>query len=226
MVSLLVSLAAVATALAWSVTAPVAAFPGAAGSSPPRPVFATSSGAALAWSLPIAPFVFGTAIISILPLPARLPLEYDGPVLIGVSATLTLGTGIAVQTVARARGWGPRSGVAGALLAAVGYTLVALGGAQIGLPLFVVICAAMGLSYGLCLREGLLDLETLAPPERRGLLTGLFYVVTYIGFGLPLLLEVVRPLAGLTVPFVILAVVALAAALTRAVQLRAGHPAR
>jgi hypothetical protein len=69
------------------------------------------------------------------------------------------------------------------------------------------------------LREGLIDLEAAAPKRLRGALVGAFYVVTYIGFGLPLILTTVGP----TVSTAVLAVMAALASLTavsRAVRLR------
>jgi hypothetical protein len=39
----------------------------------------------------------------------------------------------------------------------------------------------------------LIDLEAAAPQHLRGALTGVFYVVTYIGFALPLLLATAEP---------------------------------
>jgi len=41
------------------------------------------------------------------------------------------------------------------------------------------------------MRDGLIDLEAAAPQDRRGALTGAFYALSYLGFGLPLLLTVV-----------------------------------
>jgi hypothetical protein len=69
------------------------------------------------------------------------------------------------------------------------------------------------------LREGLIDLEAAAPQHVRGALTGIFYAVTYIGFGLPLLLAMV----GSGVSQVILAVIAALAsttAISRTIRLR------
>ncbi|GAB3665870.1 MFS transporter [Nocardioides korecus] len=185
-----------------------------------------SARAALAWSLPVGLVVFASPTITIVTLPPRLPTAYDGPLLVGVAAILALGTGIVIQTVARQRAWGPRSGVAGAACSAAGFTLMAATGPHLGLVAFAVICVLMGLAYGLCLREGLLDVETLSPPARRGTLTGLYYVVTYLGFGVPLLLVAVRPAAGVVLPALALALVALLVAVGRALQLRHGHPAR
>ncbi len=222
-VSLALSLVAVLLAVAWAV--PRSGDAGSAsGAGEGRA--AGSSRAALAWSLPVGLLVFASVIITITTLPARLPSRYDGPALVGVSAALSLSFGIAVQALARSRGWGPRAGVAGAVFSACGFGVAALAGEQIGIATMVVVCALMGLSYGLCLREGLLDVETLAPGDQRGLLTGVFYVVTYIGFGLPLLLVLVQPALGASAPLVVCAVVAALVAATRTAQVRRGHPAR
>jgi MFS family permease len=219
--SLALSLGAVALARLRAV--PVSG-PGAHGDGPSAA--GTSSGTTLAWSLPVGLLVFASVVITITTLPARLPSGYDGPVLVGVGAALSLGSGITAQTVARARGWGPRAGVAGALSSMVGFLLSAGAGTHMAVGTLVVVCLVMGAAYGLCLREGLLDVETLAPPSRRGTLTGVFYVVTYVGFGLPLLLVLLRGLLGAGTPLVACAVIALTVAATRALQLRRGHPAR
>lgn len=221
--SLVLSLAAVA--VAWRVSVPISRRRhGDAG--PASPAAHQSARAALTWSLPVAVVVFGSATVALVTLTPRLPTGVDGPFLFGVSAILSLGGGVGVQTLARQRGWGPRSGVVGLLASALGFGLVAAGGEQVGVPLFVVVCVVMGVAYGLCLREGLLDVETLAPPAQRGLLTGVFYVATYLGFGLPLLLTLLDPYAGVVLPAAGFAVLALALAACRGVQLRAGHPAR
>ncbi len=219
------ALSLVTVLLAWLWAAPLT--PHSHGGGKPGDRFpGASAGAALAWSLPVGLLVFASAIITIVTLPARLPAGYDGPLLVGLSASLTLVSGIVVQALARNRGWGPRAGVAGAALSASGFAVAALAGAEIGIALLVAVCVLMGAAYGLGLREGLLDVETLAPGERRGLITGLFYVVTYIGFGLPLLLVVLRDSLGASLPLAVCAGIALAVAGTRTLQLRSGHPAR
>ncbi len=225
-VSLLLSVGAVVLAAVASVPETRRRLDAAAGR--PRPAVdpVHSARAAMAWSLPVGLVVFASPTITIVTLPPRLPAAYDGPLLVGVAAILALGTGILVQAVARRRAWGPRAGVAGAAASAAGFAVTAAAGAHLGLPAFALVCVLMGVAYGLCLREGLLDVETLAPPERRGTLTGIYYVVTYLGFGVPLLLVAVRPVAGVVVPALVLAAIALAVALTRVVQLRGGHPAR
>ena len=222
--SLLLSLGALG--VAWRVSAPHGLRPRGDGAGPAPAAAYQSARAALAWSLPVAIVVFGSATVELVTLTPRLPAGIDGPFLFGISAVLSLGGGIVIQAVARARGWGPRTGVVGLLCSALGFALVAAGGEHVGVPLFVAACLVMGLAYGLCLREGLLDVETLAPPARRGLLTGVFYVATYVGFGLPLLLTLLTPYAGVVLPAVGFSVLALALAACRGVQLRAGHPVR
>ena len=175
---------------------------------------------ALLWALPLAPWVFASATVSFVTMTARLGDRYSGPLLPGFAAALTLGAGILVQTAARHRNWGPQAGTTGAALAALGYCLVAVGGAHPALGLFIVCALVLGTAYGLCLREGLLDLESLAPPASRGALTGIFYVGTYLGFGLPVLLVVIEPTMGPSLPLVILAAVAAIVAVVRFRRLR------
>lgn len=44
---------------------------------------------------------------------------------------------------------------------------------------FALTAVILGCAYGLCLGQGLQDVERLAPRDARGLVTGLFYVVSY-----------------------------------------------
>ncbi|MGC0365550.1 hypothetical protein ABH922_003534 [Rhodococcus sp. 27YEA15] len=219
-VSAVLSVISVGAAARWS-TSPT---PTAGDAVVPDPTDARRSvGSALSWALPLAPWVFASATVAFVTMTARLGDRFSGPLLPGVGAALTLGAGIAVQFAARRRNWGPQAGVVGAAAAALGYCLAAIGGAHPRLELFVVCTLVLGVAYGLCLREGLLDLESLAPAARRGTLTGIFYVGTYLGFGLPLLLVVLEPIVGPSVPLLALAVVAGGAAATRMVRLRR-HP--
>ena len=70
----------------------------------------------------------------------------------------------------------------------------------------------LGVAYGLCLREGLVDVERFAPRGSRALVIGVFYVCTYLGFGLPVALARLRPVTGVTGPLVVLAALAALAA--------------
>ena len=89
--------------------------------------------------------------------------------------------------------------------------------------MFVVASVFLGLAYGLCLREGLLDVETFSPPEKRGAVIGVYYVATYIGFGYPPLIEWLSGFVGPSWPYWVLAALALCSALIRTAQIRSGY---
>ena len=137
----------------------------------------------------------------------------------GVAALIANGASGLSQLAARARRWGPRTGTVGASLAALGYAVIAVIPSSIPLGLGLILVLLLGCASGLCLREGLIDLEAAAPQHIRGTLTGVFYAVTYVGFGLPLLLTVLGPTRGSAMIFVALAALAAAAAVGRAVRL-------
>ncbi|WP_341257235.1 MULTISPECIES: MFS transporter [Gordonia] len=181
---------------------------------------------ALVTSLPMSLWVFSAVTTSVVTMAARMS-DFDGPWVPGVAAVLALGSGVAIQVFARRGEWGPRCGVGGALLAAVGFAVVAASGSDPSPIAFVAASVVLGSGYGLCLREGLLDVETSAPTDRAGLATGVFYVGTYLGFGLPVLLRAIQPAAGITAPILVLAGGAVLCAAIRAVQIRSGmHAAR
>lgn len=178
---------------------------------------------ALATSLPMALWVFACVTTAFLVLAGRVSAHFESGVLLpGMAAVFAFGSGLTAQALGRKYGFGPRSGIAGALFAAAGMTLAALGAEEPPVWLFIVASMSLGTAYGLCLREGLLDIETFSPPKHRGTAIGIFYVFTYLGFGLPVLLEWLLPIAGPSVPLFVLAVVAVGSATVRALQLRAG----
>lgn len=176
-------------------------------------------GRALSWAMPLAPWVYASATLGFVTIPTRLHTALAAPMAAGTATLVVNGVSGIVQVLARTLRWGPQAGTAGAVMAALGYAVAATAPPSLtpslGLPLLVV----LGCASGLCLREGLIDLEAAAPPHLRGALTGVFYVVTYVGFALPLILATV----GSAVSMVILSVMAVLAALTavaRAVRLR------
>lgn len=175
---------------------------------------------ALARSVPMAVWVFATVTIPIVVLAARVGGDLRGPWVPGAASALALGAGVAVQVVARRAEWGPRAGIIGALLAAAGFVLAAVVDTTLDLTLFVVVSLVLGSAYGLCLRAGLVDVEAFTPPEHRGITIGVYYVCTYLGFGLPVLLEALRSPVGTLVPLLVLAGLALGSAALRAVQLQ------
>lgn len=180
----------------------------------------TAVSPALFAALPLAIWVFACGTVAMVTMVERMHDRYDGPWLPGTAAAVTLAAGVLAQMIARRRGWGARAGAAGPAAAAVGFGAVAASGVAPPLPLFFAVAVILGIGYGLCLRQGLIDVETLAPQRLRGTLTGVFWAVTYLGFGLPVLLVSIEPAVGHVVPMLVLTVLAAAVAVLRVVQTR------
>ena len=220
-VTTLFSLATVALALALVVargrpTAPAASAAGM----PPTPDVGRSVGRALSAALPMALWVFSCATMTFVVLAGRVTDRVESGVLLpGIAALLTLIPGLGAQMLGRRFSWGPRAGITGAVLAAVGMAAAGLGGAVPPVWLFMVASLVLGTAYGLCLQQGLVDVERLTPSESRGTVIGIFYVFTYLGFGLPVLLEALLPTLGAVVPLLALAGLAVLSALLRGLQL-------
>lgn len=189
------------------------------GQDAPAAVAAPAFSRALSWAMPLAPWVYASATLGFVTIPTRLHTALAAPMAAGTATLIVNGVSGVVQVLARVLRWGPRAGTAGAALAALGYALAALAppslSPALGFPLLLV----LGCASGLCLREGLIDLEAAAPPQLRGALTGVFYVVTYVGFALPLVLATVGSATSVVI-LSAMAVFASAAAVTRAVRLR------
>lgn len=189
------------------------------GKAAPSPAVAPGFSRALSWAMPLAPWVYASATLGFVTIPARLHTALAAPIAAGTATLIVNGVSGVVQVLARVLRWGPQAGTAGAVLAALGYALAAMAppalSPALGFPLLLV----LGCASGLCLREGLIDLEAAAPPHLRGALTGAFYVVTYVGFALPLVLATVGSAASVLI-LSVMAVLASAAAVTRAVRLR------
>ncbi|WP_068154328.1 MFS transporter [Rhodococcus phenolicus] len=178
------------------------------------------TGIALLFSLPMALWVFASVTLPLVVLTQNLDERYRGPLSAGVAAVVALGSGVLAQFAGRRFGWGPRAGVMGAILAAAGFGVTAVTGLSHSPLGSIGIAVVLGVAYGLCLRDGLIDVETMAPPRARGALTGVFYVFAYLGFGLPVLLTFLGPRGGVAVPLTLLAAAALVVAVHRAM----GHP--
>jgi MFS family permease len=174
---------------------------------------------ALSWAMPLAPWVFASATLGFITIPARVHTGLAAPIAAGIGALIVNGASGVIQIIARTGSWGPRAGTVGAALAALGYTLIALAPPTLTLTLAVPLLLILGCASGLSLREGLIDLEAAAPQHVRGALTGAFYALTYIGFGLPLLLTTVG-FSGGHIILVGMATIAASAAIFRSIRLR------
>jgi hypothetical protein len=174
----------------------------------------------LSWALPLAPWVFASATLGFITIPARLHTGLAAPLAAGTAALVVNGSSGLIQVVARKRGWGPQSGTVAALLAALGYAVTAAAPASMTLAVGLPMLPVLGCASGLSLRAGLIDLETSAPQHVRGALTGVFYAVTYIGFGLPLLLITIGSAEQSAMILNAMAVLPAGAAISRSVGLR------
>ncbi|OBA59557.1 MFS transporter [Mycobacterium sp. 1100029.7] len=178
---------------------------------------------ALSWAMPLAPWVFASVCLAAVSIPTHVHTSLPAPFVFGTATMLTIVAGVAIQMIARTRNWGPWTGTVGAVLAASGYAAAAAAPQTSNLWVAVTLMLLLGCAYGLCLREGLIDLESAAPPAVRGALTGMFYAVAYIGFGLPLLLTVAGPVRG-SIILTAMAILAASAAVSRAIRLlRTSH---
>ena len=178
-----------------------------------------SSVRALSWAMPLAPWVFASATLGFITIPARVHTGLAAPTAAGIAALLVNGSSGVIQVIARLGSWGPRAGTVGAALAALAYALIAVSPESMALTLAVPLLLILGCAGGLSLREGLIDLEAAAPQHVRGALTGTFYALTYIGFGLPLLLTSVG-FDGSHVILATMAALAAGAAIFRTIRLR------
>jgi MFS family permease len=175
---------------------------------------------ALSWAMPLAPWVFASVTLGFVTLPTRMHVGLAAPLAAGAAALLVNGISGVIQLVARARRWGPQAGTVGATLAALGYAAAAAAPQNIPLPLGLSMLVVLGCASGLLLREGLIDLEAAAPQRNRGALTGVFYTLTYVGFGLPLLLSALGSAKASAIILAVMAVLATATAVSRAARLR------
>ncbi len=175
---------------------------------------------ALSWAMPLAPWVFASATLGFITIPARIHVGLAAPLAAGTATLIVNGVSGLIQVIARTGAWGPRAGTAGAVLAALGYAGTAAAPPTMPLALGLSLLVVLGCASGLCLREGLIDLEAAAPQRVRGALTGVFYMVTYVGFGLPLLLTVLGSATASAIILTVMAALASAAAVGRAVRLR------
>lgn len=150
---------------------------------------------------PVAACVYAFPATVIAGLPVLVDLPGNGVVATGVLAGLTLGTGAVVAPLQRRLGtW---TAVAAATCGTVGFALTALAAATDAALLLVPAGLLLGAGSGWSLASGLALTGRLAPPERRGTLTGVFYTAAYTGFAAPFIVTSVAARHGGAVPLVV-----------------------
>ncbi len=171
--------------------------------------------------LPVAVgvFTFPSTAVTVLPLLLTPAMPQIAVAITGLTAGVTLLTGVFAQPLGRRLG-AVVAGPVGLGIGAVGLGLALLGlgvsapAAQVAV--LVPVALLLGVAYGLCLAAGLTMVGVLASPDARGALTGTFYACAYLGFGVPLLLAVVGGDAGFAGPLAGLALIVAVAALVLA----------
>lgn len=170
---------------------------------------------------PMAPFVFGFPAIVLAALPGmlggslgRAPMAYTGAL-----AAVTLAASVLAQPLTRR--FAPETAARlGIIAGAVGIALGTFAVASQTPVVLIVVAPILGAAYGVCMTAGLHMVQQLARPDARGGITGLYYVLTYIGFAAPYLLalatRVTTPAVALGVTTALAAVVALTLPRSRA----------
>jgi MFS family permease len=165
-------------------TAPRGHAASAAGAGGRAPRFGRRELAVLGELLPVAPWAFGLAAVTIAIVPGLMrPLVAHPVVYSGLVILTTLLAGVAVQPLTRRVG--PRGDLLGLGIGAAGVFLAARAVAAGSPPLAFVVALLVGSGYGLVMTTGLTEAARRVPPATRGTTVGIYYVLTYIGFALP-----------------------------------------
>jgi hypothetical protein len=178
---------------------------------------------------PMAPWVFSAAGLAYAVTPA-LVADRVGDDRIAFATLLTVvtrGAGAGTQPftgriAAVTRG---RQVLVGLALAVAGTALCAVDAALRSPLLALAVGLLLGLSYGVCLVSGLVEVQRMAGPDDLAGLTGIYHSLTYVGFALPVLLALLTALTSYAVLLAAVALVCLGCGLTVARNLPRGAPA-
>jgi MFS family permease len=177
--------------------------------------------------VPVAPWVFGSASLAFVVLPAQVSSVHSASVAFaGVATALTLGAGVLAQPFARRIEERRRLAAAAAGLLAAGIALaIGLAAEDAGSKALVLVAAIpFGIAYGMCLVSGLRETERLAPADERGASIAIFLALTYLGFGAPYLFDLLDGLIDTSATLILGVVFALLTALWIWLQSRPGRP--
>ncbi len=155
--------------------------------------------------MPLAPWVFGSAAVAYAVLPTLIAptLPGDRIAFSALCCLVCLGCGFAAQMLAPRidRAGTARLGIIGLVLIASGMALAALAAYSLTIPLVLIAALVLGAGYGTALVSGLQEVNRIAGPTDLAGLTAVFYGLTYLGFGVPMMLTVISgALPALTHP--------------------------
>jgi hypothetical protein len=160
---------------------------------------------------PAAPFVFGTVSVAIVVLPEEVTSARSlSAGYAGLMTALAFAAGVGVQPFARRLAVRTSHGgvVAGLGSAAAGAAVSVGAVAEASRLLAGVAAVLLGLGYGLCLVSGLHQAERLAGPRDRGTVVACYYVLAYLGFAMPYVVNVLNVPLGKPGSFALLGAVA------------------
>jgi hypothetical protein len=164
--------------------------------------------------LPMAQWIFGSAGVAYAIMPQLVGgrLGSWGLAYSTLLTVCTLGAGALVQPAAKRL-----DSTTSARAVAVSMVLMSAGlavstvAAVVRSPVVALVAAVgLGAAYGIAVVSGLLELQRLARPGELAVLTGVYYVLAYLGFLLPTLLALLSRVAPYTVLLAGLGLVALA----------------
>lgn len=134
--------------------------------------------------LPVAPWAFGLAAVTLAVLPGLMRPLVSRPVLYsGAIILATLAAGVLVQPYVKRIG--RRADLLGLGAGALGILLAARVVASASPALAFLVAPLVGVGYGLVMTSGLAEVAQRVPAQARGSAVGIYYVLTYVGFSVP-----------------------------------------
>ncbi|AHH20621.1 major facilitator superfamily transporter [Nocardia nova SH22a] len=147
-------------------------------------------------ALPLALWLFTAAATAYAILPTLAADRVAGtPIAFSALITvITLGCGFAIQSVARRIDLPgtARIAVLSLILTTAGMAMSVYAAASLALWAVALTAAVLGCGYGIGLVAGLQEIERIARPDDLAGLTAVFYSVSYLGFGSPVLLALLH----------------------------------
>jgi hypothetical protein len=162
---------------------------------------------------PAAPVVFGSISLAIVVLPEEVTSARTlSSAFAAFMTVLAFAAGIGVQPLARrVEERRPRAAIlAGLAATAAGAAVGAVAVATTSRLLAALAAVLLGLGYGLCLVSGLHQAERLAGEHDRGAVVACYYVLAYLGFAVPYVVDGLNGHLGEPVTFAVLAAVSAA----------------
>ncbi|WP_106850382.1 MFS transporter [Blastococcus sp. Marseille-P5729] len=145
-----------------------------------------------AYLLPIALLTYTPAMLALTIFPLQIAETGVGMIyaLAGLSMFFVQGT--AAYAAIYARRWGPKAcGWLSGFLCAIGCLCGYFAVQPDGWPWLIPASLLIGFSGGLAMTGGLMVADLVAPPDRRGALVSMFYVVVYFGFMVPTIFSLI-----------------------------------